>query len=448
MNAIRQALARLLGWRAVRAPLAFLRRWGRVALDKVPTTPLGALLALSGWLAVRELGRKRQDIVLYVAGLGALAAMLVALVMVVAATLVLWRRTRGLASRSPARLDAGRLVETGFAMPSWAALPLVSFAWEWLEPETVEVEPRRRDGRLVEEVVFGERGEHARTLRRVVVEDALGLCRLAFRVEEETPRTIYPALGRPLSVPLLEAFAGGDHVSHPAGPPDGDLVEMRRYVMGDPMKRILWKTWARSRTLMVRMPERAISPTQKTLAYLVAGEGDEAAASVARLAVESDALGPEWRFSADLPDGAEEDATDSHRALALIVRSRAARERGGRGLGGFLERSIGYGARRCVVFAPGRVGPWLARVEEQARLRPGNVEVVLGTDGVRGAGVRGRWRRFFFRDEEEADPSRARARQEELDHITKRLASCGATVTAIDRPTGKVFGRAGRRRRA
>jgi hypothetical protein len=425
-------------------------RFARAAGDKVPLTPLGALLTLAAGLAVDELGRKRQDIVLYVAGLGALAAIAVAVLFVAVSTIVLLVRVRPIA-RMHARFEAAQPVETGFSLPSLGPVPLLLVGWSWLEPEAVAVEePARARGRMREKVVFHERGEHRRTVRRIVVEDVLGLARLAFRLVEETPRTVYPALGRPLTVPLLQAFASGDNISHPAGPPDGDLIEMRRYAMGDPMKRILWKTYARSRDLMVRTPERAISPTLRTLAYLIAAEGDEAAAGVARLALEGDALGPEWRFSCDLPGGEQEDATDPRRAVELVVRSRGAWGRGGEGLGSFLERAATWGGSRCVIFAPARRGPWLGFVEEQARLRPGHVEVVIGIDGVRDAGPASRWRRTFLVDEDAGDDmhARTRGRADEVDEMTRRLAACGATVTVADRPTGKIFGRAGRRRRA
>ena len=440
--------------RRARAPLArawaFARRWGRAVADKFPFTPLGVLLMVAGWLAVLEFGRKRQDLVLYVAGFGAVATIAVTFVLLLfTVALLAWKWTR-LDDQPPSRVEAGKVLVTDFRLPriyAWFP-PLVLVHWDWVEPAQVLVEPRVRRGYVTEEVVFGERGEQEHTLRRIVVEDVLGLCRVAWRFSQRTPRTVLPALGRPLTSPLLEAFAGGDNISHPAGPPDGDLVDMRRYAVGDPMKRILWKVYARTRNVMVRLPERAISPTTRTLAYLCAGDGDEAAASVARLAVESDALGPEWRFAADMAEGnLDEDASDPTRALAMIVRSREARARGGDGLGPFLERNAQWGGR-CVVFASARPGRWLASVEQQARQRPGTIEVILGVDGVTGVARSDRWRRFFLFDDAGDELSRARARGDELEALTKRLNASGAAVTVIDRPTGKVFARSSKRRRA
>ena len=445
------------------------------ASDKYPFTLLGTLLAGCGVVAVREFGQKRQDVVLYVAGLGALAVALVAGLLVVVGAVVVYRGVTP--RRLPTeRVEAGRIVDTGFSLPSLRFTPLLSVGWRWLAPTAVRVEQRDRGGRIAEEVVFGERGEHDRTVRRIFVEDVLGIARVAFRSTDITPRVVRPALGRPLTAPLLEAYAAGDGLSHPAGPPDGDLIDMRRYAMGDPMKRILWKVYARSRTLMVRLPERAISPTERTLAYLCAGPGDEAAASIARMAVDSGALGPAWRFSADQPAPqpapppappiaasasaasppvavAAPDATDAPAALSLIIRSRAARDSGGEGFGRFLDRNEAWGGR-CVLFAPGRPGPWVDPVLAEIRRRPGRVEVLLGVDGVIGAERAERWKRLFLLDERGAAPGRAdngsdaRVAAGDLDDLGRALVAAGATVTVVDRPTGRVHARSARRRRA
>ena len=481
----------------------------RFAADRFPLTPLGTLLAIAAWLFARELGQKHQDVVLYVVGLGALGVILVALVLVLSTTLVLGVKLSPPTARLPERIgaflplawmllavaiagvklrdhaglfglsvlillavvfvlavlirakapealphrrsDAGRVEQTGFSLPSLSWLPLMSMTWEWVQPEAVRVELVLRKGRLVEEVTFGERGEHIQTVRRILIGDVLGLARLAFQVRQWTPRTVRPALGRQPSAPLLESFSAGDAISHPAGPPDGDLVDMRRYAVGDPMKRILWKVYARTRNLMVRLPERAIAPTRRTLAYLVTGEGDEAAAAVARMAVESEVLGPEWRFSADQPEGAatteEHDAVDPRTALSLIVTSRGARKKSGEGLSPFLERQASWGGR-CVIFAPGRRGKWLDAVEPEIKRRPGGIEVVLGVDGIRSEDPRDRWRRLFLIDAPEGDLAGSHARAADVEAITKRLTGLGATVTVVDRPSGKLHARSARRRRA
>src|SRR4029079_3371216 len=89
--------------------------------------------------------------------------------------------------------------------------------------------------------------------------------------------------------------------SHPAGRQDGDLVEMRNYGVGDPMRHILWKTIARTHRPLVRTPERAIAPAPITVAFLVAGAADEPTAATARLYLERGMFGPDFLFAADGP---------------------------------------------------------------------------------------------------------------------------------------------------
>ena len=431
MPALRKAFSSV--WRVLRA-----------IVDKVPFTPLGLLLAGAAAFAVIYFGRQRQDMVLYVVGL-ALGGLLIVSWMVVSLSSIVvaiaWR-----AREQPAqRLEAGTRLATGFTLPALGWLPLVSLRWEWLEPAGVDVETELVRGRFVELATHRERGSHLRTVRRVIVEDVFGLGRIALRFVEVTPRVVLPAKGRPMTAPLLEAMAGGDAISHPLGPPDGDLVEMRRYVPGDPMKRVLWKTFARSRQLMVRLPERAFSPTRRTLAFVVAGEGDEASAGVARLAVETQAFGPDWRLGADSPvAGPPIVARTVEEAIQLIVRSRAARPRQGLDLGAFLEQEHGDNAR-CIVFAPAKPGPWLDAVEAAVKRRAGSIEFILGADGVIDESTRARWRKLFLLPPDDERVKNA-AKRNEVDIIANRLRSLGAGVSILDRQTGKWFGRGARRR--
>lgn len=408
----------------------------------LPLTGLGALVAAAALTGLWQLGQKRQDLVIYVAGLGAVGLVAVCVLSVSVTAVVVAARWKQVL-RPEERAEAGQPSPTGFSLPALSWLPLVSLRWTWAEPERVELAIRPSRGRLREEVTYRERGEHVRTVRRVLVEDSFGLARIAVTLVEPCTRTVLPARGRPPTAPLLRALAGGDAVSHPAGPPDGDLIEMRRYAPGDPMKRILWKTFARSRNLMVRLPERAIAPTHRTLAFLVAGEGDEPPAALARLALESQALGPDWRFGADGSQGEAKRLVD---ALPLIVKSRAARGSGGDGLGPFLERSPDAHSARCVLFVPPRPGRWLGPVEREVKRRGGSVEVVVGVDGVREAERRPRWRRpavWLLSDDDRAADA---AHPDELERVCRALAAAGARVTVIDRPSGKVYGRTALRR--
>ena len=221
---------------------------------------------------------------------------------------------------------------------------------------------------------------------------------------------------------------------------------MRRYGPSDPMKRVLWRTYARSRTLMVRTPERAVSPSHRTLVYLVAGEGDEPAASLARMVLESGLLGAEWRFGADGGDGV---AGDPQGALELIVRSRRARDRGGADLGRFLAQSERFGAGRMLVFAPARSGEWVEPVAAELARLGRSVEVVLGSDGLAasppGGGFGRRLQQLLLRP---AAGERAAAQPAALERVVRRLAAAGAEVTIVDRRSGRRLDRRGRRRRA
>ena len=98
----------------------------------------------------------------------------------------------------------------------------------------------------------------------------------------------------------------------------GDRVELRRYVPGDSARFIHWKVFGRTRKLMVRVPERALSRARRTVAYLVAGAHDEAAAAAARAAIEEEALGTDWQFAAD---GSPEATSDRSEAIHKVMAS-------------------------------------------------------------------------------------------------------------------------------
>src|SRR5262249_33042400 len=140
----------------------------------------------------------------------------------------------------------GVATRTGFSLPSLWYIPLVSLRWSLLEPSGAVAIARVRR-RLVESVTARRRGFHERILRRVEVRDPFGLVKIAFRIHQKQEVQIWPSSGALRRVELLRSVATGDDVSHPAGRPAGDRIDLRRYAPGDPMRMILWKVYARTR---------------------------------------------------------------------------------------------------------------------------------------------------------------------------------------------------------
>src|SRR5690606_20831174 len=141
---------------------------------------------------------------------------------------------------------------------------------------------------------------------------------------------------------------------------------------------IMWKAYARNRHLNVRLPERSVFHSNRTLAYLLSSPEDEAAAAVARVAVESGALGDDWLFAADGSEGATATRSD---ALERIAQSRALDGPLPYGLDAFLQQHAGQGSLHCIVFASANSAPWLPLLRATTTRFRVRFSVVLATDG-------------------------------------------------------------------
>ncbi|MBP6833762.1 MAG: DUF58 domain-containing protein, partial [Deltaproteobacteria bacterium] len=245
---------------------------GRV-VEAFPFTGLGLLVVVGcAWALVRY-GIRHIDLLLLVVGTVGLALGLAALLSTTLTALVLWRRGRKMRDEEPLRLECGYAARTGFSLSNLWFVPFVRIRWNWEVPEaSVRLVPLKR--RLHEEVTPLRRGLHDTITRRVEVSDAFGLTRLTFTLRQERVVRFVPSMGALRQIRVVRSIAGGDEISNPAGPPEGERVDLRHYAPGDPIKFVLWKVFARSRQLVVRTPERAIAPTRQTVAYLVTGAGD------------------------------------------------------------------------------------------------------------------------------------------------------------------------------
>jgi hypothetical protein len=414
-------------------------RWrferARRALDLFPLSAAGLVATAACLVAFLYYGRERLDHILLAAGVIGLALIgLTALVAVIAALLV-WRAARRAPSDEPLRAECGHLTPTGFRLPSLRWLPFVDLRWSWVAP-AAEVRPRREGHHLVEQIRPTERDHFSAVERRIEVRDVFGFARVGFRFRQPRAGRFAPWIGGLEQVQVAQGLAGGDQLTHPDGTPTGDFFDMRRYGAGDPIRFILWKVFAKTRDLMVRTPELAMSPDRRTVAYLVAGDGDEPAAGAARVAVDTGALGTSWVLGAD---GCSDAASSPDEAIDVLARSaRAAPDQSG-ALAAFLARLDRGPAARAVVFVPARPGPWIERVAAAARGRsgqPARVEFIVCTDGIADRGRRSLWSRAALAPTARVEATAAR--QEDLVAVVSALHATGASVLVVDRPAGRL----------
>ena len=392
----------------------------------------GVLVAVGSAWALRGMGMGRQDLILLNIGLVGLAVVSWSVCAVILGAIVVAWKGRAVAPLPALELECGVKRPVAFSLPSLWWLPFVEVDWTWSRP-SITLTLLRKNGQLSEQIVPLRRGLVERIERRVEIGDTFGLATISFVHHQACSLRFLPSTGALRSVQVVQGMAGGDVMGHPEGDPVGDRIDMRRYGQGDPIRYVLWKVFARSRELMVRTQELALSPTRQTVAYLVVGAGDQAAAGAARVAVDHGALGGDWQLGAD---GTDQIADAPHMALDLIVRSGAmAPEDGGSGLQRFLNSVSETGARRAVVFVPPRPGPWLDRVKAIAAQGgiSERMSFVVCTDGFRKK-KRTTLSTILLKPGQEDD----QADSEGLRHVLRSLGGAG-NVMVIDRSAGKIF---------
>ncbi len=402
-----------------------------------PFTWAGGLIVAASAVALFHYGLGKIDLILLGVGGVGLAVSALSLILTVL-TAVLCRRAARKSEGDKSgqqSLECGYWATTGFSIPSYWYLPFVSIRWSWEEPRAI-VRVKRKGGRAYEEVFGQRRGQTKQIVRRFDIGDIFGLCKITFRLAQTGEVRMMSWVGALRQMHVLRGLASGDDISHPEGPPQGDRYDMRHYVPGDPIRFILWKVFAKTRQLVIRTPERAISQARQTAVYMVADSADEPAAGAARMAVDFGAFGSDWVLGAD---GSEGVATSTDKALDLLVRSAEVSEaRAGGGLSTFLNTAAAGSMARAVVFVPPRPGPWLGRVQKAvAGVGGSRIQFIVGIDGLDGVVGLGRARsRWTREDRPDDDTLFAAASANELGEVLRGL---GHNVLVVDRMRGHIF---------
>lgn len=407
--------------------LAWLRAWFPLRLAGV------LLLATSAWV-VFSFSSEEADHVLHPAGLVALILVALATVLTCVGAYRVRRAVQRLEGSVPENLETTRERVTGFRVPRLGAFVILEVKVDWVEPVGVSVTLDRAGDSFEETIVPKARGRSAQVVRRFTIDDLFGLTSISFDVSWPLPTRIVPAPAT-CSAELASSRAQGDTFSDSAGRPEGDLVEMRTYTHGDSMRHVLWKTFARTRRLLVRLPERALSPRPISIAFLLAGRGDEPSAGTARLFVEQGLLGPEFLFAAD---GATHPARSANEAVEQIIDSVAVRHDGGATLDGLAAQMDPTQLTACLFFAPPIDGPWRARLTSLVHRLSLSPTVIIGVDAVLDASAQpgGRLRKFLMEPPTDSVDDRALA---QVGALKRALEADGLNVQLIHRSTGQVL---------
>ncbi|MBM4778968.1 MAG: DUF58 domain-containing protein [Archangiaceae bacterium] len=389
---------------------------------------LGGLVLIGAAALALRVSETEVDHLLRPVALVALALVAACLLLGMVTTLYVRRAVKSQEAGVPPELQSGGELTTSFRVPNVRALGLLDVQLEWATPAGFSVSLVRADGKLGEKIGALERGRHDRLVRRFTIEDVFGLSSLSFEVEWAVALRVTP-VAAPVNASLAASRSSGDAWSHPSGRAEGDLVEMRSYAHGDSMRHVLWRTFARTRRLLVRMPERAVAPQPLNVAFLIAGQADEPSAGVARVFLEQGLLGPDFVFAAD---GALKPTTRVPEAVEQIIDSIRSRSDGAAGLDGLANQVEPHRLGACVVFAPPVDGPWRERLVAMSRRLSVPATVVIGIDGSDDAPPPKNVPKWLLRESTEATLATG------LVALKAALEADGFPVRIVHRPTGQL----------
>ncbi len=266
--------------------------------DYIAMTPLGLGSVLIGAWVYSSFGEAEQDYLLYMSGF---AFSITALFFVLLAYIERWRLKRELAQQNrltSVKVEVSQDLLTGFTLPSIPINPLFQIKVQWYKPTAREYHLELFGGRLNELIKPKRRGKVHEVQRQIILEDIFGFTSLRWFEKQACDINVYPQQ-TPSNELSLRRPQQGDDFYDPIGEPHGDLVEMRRYEDGDPLKLVMWRVFARSRQLVVRSAERALAEKRDLVAYFMAHPSDEASASTARSYLDAGLLGEDFIFIAD-----------------------------------------------------------------------------------------------------------------------------------------------------
>lgn len=413
-----------------------LRRSAAVARGFFPFTLTGLLVLALTANAIKYQGMEKVDLLLLMAGIVSLVVVTAMLLLVLLASLLLHLRIRRI-ENPPVRLclNGGLWQPTGFELSFPWFFPCIEVLWRWESepgrPISMEVKLERAGSRALELVRPKRRGIFSQVRRTITVRDVLHLTQLSWGWTTPLEVQMMPGSGHIDGLSLLARFVSGEDLSDPRGDPCGDRVDMRQYARGDSPRTILWKVFARTRKLMVRVPERALTARPRACAYMASGPHDEAGAGLARVILERGLLGDGWRFGAD---GSAGHSNAPQPALEMLARSGNPEAPAQSYLERYLQEAASAGFGSCFIVVPPGGGEHVQRILNAARTCAMRVVLCVGLDCIPlDTPPTPAWQRLLL-----APPS-GQEEEPSLESIATRWGTGREEVMLVDRASGNVY---------
>ncbi|MEM6978509.1 MAG: DUF58 domain-containing protein [Planctomycetota bacterium] len=395
-----------------------------------PLSIRGIVAAVGFGVVLIWFGIGQQDYLLSsvtVAGL-----IVLVLLMLLTLTVALWLKRAKFPTLESINGVGNQSYTTGLVIPALHAVPCVTLKARWLNCSDVEVNfERRRDG-LAECVTAKRRVSRDELIRQFEVTDVFGLTSVRWARSFEQAVHIEPMPATTQAIANINRQQDGDDMPHASGKPHGDLIEMRHYRPGDPLKLVLWKHYVRTGQLLVRQPENSIATTSQIIACFVAGPGDEASAGVARSIIGQAAHdGEEIIFQAD----GSESPTESHTlAIKQIIRSADIGDRGGRVVGQVHKALQKESPQRCIAFVPSRPGPWLKSLVNSRHDVGMEINAIMGVDRSTLTRPNPSLPPWLFER-----PASDQTTTKQIKTVVTQLANAGITTQVLDRLSGETM---------
>lgn len=348
-----------------------------------PLTFRGILAAILGTLALRLFALPEYDLVADIIGTAVLSLLCLAVLSAVLFRILVAARLSAeihfenveASSRTPV---ASAILLRSSSVPPFFALRLQrKFRKEGVSSPVHIVRGKiSEDGirYLTDELVFPHRGYWELQALDCRIEDLLGFTKLAWRIPLATGIEVGTKDIPIEPLPIVASSArAGDELSL-SRERSGDLFDIKAYDPSDGVKRILWKTYAKSGQVVVRRPEPAVIPEGELALYLVAGTNHDYVAGALQSYLKQLAQNQiivlfstdgVHESGIDLPDGFLKLESDILHAINRCVWSKTAGT--GEDFATFLGslESSGRFTNHLIIFGP-EEGDWMKRTAAQA----------------------------------------------------------------------------------